>query len=107
MLVEFKVFRYDPALEAEPHYKIYKLNAEKETTVLDGLIYIKEHLSKSLSFRRSCREGACGSCAMRINKISKLACKTHIFEVLDNNSILIENGLFLSNSLIFSRNRRT
>jgi len=92
MLVEFKVFRFDPSIDSQPYYESYKINAEKETKVLDGLIYIKENLSKSLSFRRSCREGACGSCTMRINKISRLACKTHIIEVLDKktNSVLIE-----------------
>lgn len=90
MLVEFKVFRFDPSIDPGPQYVRYEVPAEKDTTVLDGLIYIKDNLSKSLVFRRSCREGACGSCAMRINKISKLACKTHVFDIVKNNSILIE-----------------
>ena len=90
MLVEFKVFRFDPSKDPQPRYETYEVTAEKDTTILDGLIYIKEKLSKSLSFRRSCREGACGSCAMRINKISCLACKTHVFDVLYNNSVSIE-----------------
>lgn len=90
MIVEFKVFRFDPSVDPEPRYGVYEIPAEKETTVLDGLIYIKEKLSKTLSFRRSCREGACGSCAMRINKISSLACKTHIFDVVNEKSVLVE-----------------
>ncbi len=90
ILVKFKIFRFDPSKDPKPRFEIFEVNAEKETTVLDGLIYIKEKLSKNLSFRRSCREGACGSCAMRINKISKLACKTHILDILNNDYILIE-----------------
>ena len=90
MIVEFKVFRFDPSVDPESRYEVYEIPAEKETTVLDGLIYIKEKLSKTLSFRRSCREGACGSCAMRINKISSLACKTHVFDVVNNKPVLVE-----------------
>ncbi|MFX0133399.1 MAG: 2Fe-2S iron-sulfur cluster-binding protein [Candidatus Hodarchaeota archaeon] len=90
MLIKLKVYRFDPSIDPNHRYEIYDINAEKETTVLDGLIFIKENLSKTLSFRRSCREGACGSCAIRINKISRLACKTHIFDVMDKNAILIE-----------------
>ncbi|TFG25558.1 MAG: succinate dehydrogenase/fumarate reductase iron-sulfur subunit [Promethearchaeota archaeon] len=90
MLVKFKVFRFDPSVDLKPKYELFDVPSEKDTTVLDGLIYIKENLSKSLSFRRSCREGVCGSCAMRINKISNLACKTHVFDVMNNESVLIE-----------------
>ena len=44
--------------------------------VLDGLIHIKNNIDKSLAFRRSCREGICGSCAMNINGKNTLACLT-------------------------------
>ena len=59
--------------------KIYKsvFNISKEKTgpmVLDALIYIKNNLDTTLSFRRSCREGICGSCAMNINGKNTLAC---------------------------------
>jgi len=90
MLVKFKVFRFDPSNDPQPYFESYEINTEKETTILDGLIYIKENLSKNLSFRMSCREGVCGSCAMRINKISRLACKTHVFDVIDESEVLIE-----------------
>ncbi len=91
MPVIFKVFRFDPSIDSQPRYEMYEVPAEKETTVLDGLIYIKEKSSKNLSYRRSCREGVCGSCSMRINKITRLACKTHIFDVLDDNFGQIEH----------------
>ena len=90
MLVEFRVFRFDPNKDPQPRYEVFKISVERETTILDGLIYIKEKLNKTLSFRRSCREGACGSCAMRINKVSSLACKIHVLDVINNNSVLIE-----------------
>ena len=48
--------------------------------VLDGLIHIKNNLDKTLGFRRSCREGICGSCAMNINGKNTLACLTPIEE---------------------------
>ncbi len=61
--------------------KIEKFSIDKKkcgTMVLDALIYIKNNLDKSLGFRRSCREGICGSCAMNINGKNRLACLTPI-----------------------------
>ena len=89
-MVEFKIFRFDPNNDDEPRYENYMLNIDEKTTILDVLIFIKENLSKNLSFRMSCREGACGSCGIRVNKISRLACKTHIFDLENKDSILLE-----------------
>jgi succinate dehydrogenase / fumarate reductase iron-sulfur subunit len=50
-------------------------------TVLDGLIYIKEHLDSTLAWRSSCRMGVCGSCGMFINGRPQLACQTQILEL--------------------------
>ena len=61
--------------------KIDKFSINKEecgTMVLDALIHIKNNVDKTLGFRRSCREGICGSCAMNINGKNKLACLTPI-----------------------------
>ena len=61
--------------------KIDKFSINKEecgTMVLDALIYIKNNVDKTLGFRRSCREGICGSCAMNINGKNRLACLTPI-----------------------------
>ena len=61
--------------------KIDKFSINKEecgTMVLDALIYIKNNIDKTLGFRRSCREGICGSCAMNINGKNRLACLTPI-----------------------------
>ena len=52
--------------------------------VLDALIYIKSKIDSSLTFRRSCREGVCGSCSMNIDGINTLACTKHIEDVKNN-----------------------
>jgi len=77
-MVEFNIFRYDPDKGGEPYFKNYKFEPEKGMTVLEGLIYINENLDPSLAYRASCREAVCGSCAMHINDMYRLACKTQI-----------------------------
>ena len=53
---------------------------EKVSNIIDALFYIKKHKNHSLAFRSSCRSGVCGSCAVRVNGIERLACKTTINE---------------------------
>jgi succinate dehydrogenase / fumarate reductase iron-sulfur subunit len=70
----FKVYRYDPADGENPRVDTYETDMSGVSMVLDGLIKIKNELDASLTFRRSCREGVCGSCAMNINGANTLAC---------------------------------
>ena len=74
----FKIYRNSQGKVKIDNFKIDK----KETgpMVLDALIYIKNQVDKTLGFRRSCREGICGSCAMNINGKNGLACLTPIEE---------------------------
>ena len=72
--VTFKIYRYDPADGENPRVDIYEIDAAGVSMVLDGLIRIKNEIDPTLSFRRSCREGVCGSCAMNINGANTLAC---------------------------------
>ncbi len=72
--VTFKVYRYDPASPDNPRLDTFEIDAAGVSMVLDGLIKIKNEVDASLSFRRSCREGVCGSCAMNINGANTLAC---------------------------------
>jgi succinate dehydrogenase / fumarate reductase iron-sulfur subunit len=73
----FKVYRYDPEGGSNPHWDTYEVDVEAcGPMVLDVLIHIKNTMDPSLSFRRSCREGICGSCAMNIGGRNTLAC-TH------------------------------
>jgi succinate dehydrogenase / fumarate reductase iron-sulfur subunit len=78
--VTIKVQRYDPETVDAPHWQEFTVPARRGTTVLDGLIYIKENLDSTLAFRTSCRMGVCGSCAVIINNFPHLACHTQIEE---------------------------
>ncbi|MCD6062022.1 MAG: sdhB [Moraxellaceae bacterium] len=69
----FEVYRYDPDKDAAPYMQSYELDIEGSRMLLDALIQLKQ-LDESLSFRRSCREGICGSDGMNINGKNGLAC---------------------------------
>lgn len=77
--MEFQIYRYDSALGQKPTMKSYELDIEKvgAIMVLDALIALKE-VDETLAFRRSCREGVCGSDGMNINGKNGLACITPI-----------------------------
>lgn len=77
MKVEFSVYRYNPDLDNAPHMQNYQLDVEegRDMMVLDALILLKEQ-DPSLSFRRSCREGVCGSDGINMNGKNGLACIT-------------------------------
>ena len=76
--VHFKVFRYDPEVEGkqEPHFDHFHVPATQGLTVLDGLIYARDHFDSSLTVRHSCRQAVCGSDAVFVNGQQRLACKT-------------------------------
>ncbi|KAJ2479041.1 succinate dehydrogenase complex, subunit B, partial [Coemansia sp. RSA 2052] len=79
-LKSFKIYRWNPDTPTEePRMQEYKLDLAKTgPMVLDALIKIKNEVDPTLTFRRSCREGICGSCAMNIDGLNTLACITHI-----------------------------
>jgi succinate dehydrogenase / fumarate reductase iron-sulfur subunit len=66
------------------HYDLYKVDVRKGMTVLDALFQIQDRMDASLSFRYSCRGAVCGSCSMLINKEPRLACRTQVSDVKDN-----------------------
>lgn len=69
------LYRYDPDTPDNPRYDTYTIDQTKcGPMVLDALIYIKDHVDSTLTFRRSCREGVCGSCAMNVCGTNTLAC---------------------------------
>jgi succinate dehydrogenase / fumarate reductase iron-sulfur subunit len=94
MQVKVKVFRFNPEKDKRPHYETYKLEAQPTDRVLDMLEYIKGYYDGTLSFRRSCAHGICGSDAMRINGRNHLACKA-LLKDLHSNHITIEPMLGL------------
>jgi succinate dehydrogenase / fumarate reductase iron-sulfur subunit len=78
----FKIYRYDPDTGANPRYDSYTLDLDKTgPMVLDALIRIKNEVDATLTFRRSCREGICGSCAMNMDGRNGLACTTAIEDI--------------------------
>lgn len=78
-VLTFRVHRYDPEKEGRPRMQEYNLDLSTcGPMVLDALIAIKDKQDPTLTFRRSCREGICGSCAMNIDGLNCLACLTPI-----------------------------
>ena len=77
-----EIYRYDPDSSNNPRVDYFEINMhECGPMVLDALIYIKSQIDSSLTFRRSCREGVCGSCSMNIDGTNTLACTKHIKDV--------------------------
>ncbi len=78
----FRIYRYDPEEGKNPHVDTFEIDLDDcGPMVLDALIKIKTEIDTSLSFRRSCREGICGSCSMNFDGHNGLACTTAIEDV--------------------------
>lgn len=79
---KFMVYRYNPDRRENPSLDAYELSLERcGSMVLDALIKIKNEVDSTLTFRRSCREGICGSCSMNINGENTLACIKKISDI--------------------------
>ena len=100
MQVTLKVFRYNPEKDKRGHYETYHLNVEETERILDLLELVKGHHDGTLSFRRSCAHGVCGSDAMRINGRNMLACKTLVRDVGDKITVEPLLGLKVMKDLI-------
>lgn len=72
----FKIKRYLPDQNPRSRWDQFRVKMESMERVLDGLIKIKENIDGTLTFRKSCAHGVCGSCAMKINGKNRLACQT-------------------------------
>jgi succinate dehydrogenase / fumarate reductase iron-sulfur subunit len=81
-LKEFRIYRWDPDDEKNPRIDAYFVDLDDcAPMILDALIWIKSKIDPTLTFRRSCREGICGSCAMNIDGTNTLACTKAMDEV--------------------------
>lgn len=79
---KFSVYRWNPDDDLNPHMDTYEVDMDTcGPMVLDALIKIKDEMDSTLTFRRSCREGVCGSCAMNIDGQNTLACTKAIEDV--------------------------
>jgi len=83
--VTLKVFRFDPEVAAkeEPRFDDFEVPFHKGMTVLDALIYARDHYDSSLTFRHSCRQAVCGSDALFVNGQQRLGCQTQISDLED------------------------
>ena len=79
---EFRVYRWNPDDGRNPRIDTYFVDTgDCGPMVLDALIWIKNHVDATLTFRRSCREGICGSCSMNIDGVNTLACTKAMSEI--------------------------
>lgn len=79
--VTFEIYRYDPESGNQPTTEKFAVDTDEfGPMVLDALIHIKDKVDSTLTFRRSCREGVCGSCAMNIDGTNNLACTMSLSE---------------------------
>ena len=90
MDVTLKILRYNPEVSDDAEWRSYQVTAEPTDRVLDALHKVKWDLDGSLTFRRSCAHGVCGSDAMRINGRNRLACKTLLKDVNPSEPITVE-----------------
>jgi succinate dehydrogenase / fumarate reductase iron-sulfur subunit len=81
MLVTLKIKRFDPERKPSAWWSAFTLEADPADRILDLLVRAKDEQDGSLTFRRSCGHGICGSCAVRVNGSNKLACKTLVHEL--------------------------
>ena len=104
--VTLMVRRFDPEVDQEPKWVDYDVEMYGTDRVLDALHKVKWEIDGSLTFRRSCAHGVCGSDAMRINGRNRLACKTLIKDLDISQPIYIEpiKGLPVEKDLIVDMN---
>ena len=81
--VTLKTFRFNAETDYLPYYKHYEMEVGKDELILDLLNRIKWEHDGSFSYRRSCRHGICGACAIKVNGKATLACKQNALELID------------------------
>ncbi len=87
--VNVTVTRFDPARDTAPYPQSFAMLVRENQTILDLLLDLAADHDPTLAFRRACRSGICGSCAVTINGMAKLACETLVSDVLDGRDIAI------------------
>ncbi|MFC4454662.1 succinate dehydrogenase iron-sulfur subunit [Deinococcus sonorensis] len=88
MKINVKILRYNPEKDRKSHWETYPVEAAPGDRVLDVLNYVKWYVDPSLTFRRSCAHGICGSDAMLINGRNRLACKTLLQDIVKEGGTL-------------------
>lgn len=97
----FEIYRYDPDSGGNPRLDSYSVDLDDcGPMVLDVLIWIKNKVDSTLTFRRSCREGVCGSCAMNIDGTNWLACTRFVSETRKRSRIYPLNNMPVIKDLV-------
>jgi succinate dehydrogenase / fumarate reductase iron-sulfur subunit len=89
MNITLRISRYNPETDDGPRFQDFEITAEPTDRLLDSLMYIKRNVDGTLSFRKSCAHGVCGSDAMTINGVERLACKTLVRDVAENDGDVV------------------
>ena len=100
MNVQLRILRFDPDCDQTPHWETYQVESDPMDRILDLLIRVKADQDGSLTFRRSCGHGICGSDAMLINNRNRLACRTRVDQVGRKISVAPLPGLPVVKDLI-------
>lgn len=106
----FRIKRFLPNEKPSTRWDEFRVKLNSMERVLDGLIKIKENIDGTLTFRKSCAHGVCGSCAMKINGKNRLACQTlvkdlpEIIEIEPLPSLPVIKDLVVDMSLFFEKN---
>jgi succinate dehydrogenase / fumarate reductase iron-sulfur subunit len=100
MQVTLRIRRFNPESDARPHFETYTVEADPNDQVLDLLNRVKWYHDGSLAFRRSCGHGICGSDAMRIDGVNRLACKVLVRDLGERITIEPLLGLHVVKDLI-------
>lgn len=87
--VKVTITRFDPNSDQEPYPQSFAIEVRENQTVLDVLLDLAAMHDPSIAFRRACRSGICGACAVTVNGIPKLACETLVSDALENGEIRI------------------
>ena len=90
MKITLRIKRFQPETSKEPRFQDFSINTEPTSRVLDALMFIKRNIDGTLCFRKSCAHGICGSDAMTINGVERLACKTLIQDVAEKDGDIIK-----------------
>jgi succinate dehydrogenase / fumarate reductase, iron-sulfur subunit len=115
MKIVLRIRRFHPETDTAPHDGDYPLDIEPTATILDALIRVKNEQDGSLSFRRSCGHGVCGSDAMVIGGVERLGCKTLVRDVATQDGAVVtveplkhlpvQNDLMVDQAAFFERYR--
>lgn len=89
MNITLRIRRYHPETDDPPRFEDFAVAVEPTDRLLDALMFVKRNVDGSLCFRKSCAHGVCGSDAMTINGVERLACKTLVRDVADEEDAVI------------------